>query len=83
MHSLRMSIILADPLLILVRAASVFWLWLRKPNWNHYEVSPDGSWLEKRLLRQKRLAQIWWTLALGVVIVALHPQWKALVLGLV
>jgi hypothetical protein len=66
----------------IIRTAFVFWLWLRKPNWNHYKVSPDGGrWLERRLLLQKRRAQIWWTLALGVVVVALHSQWRELVLG--
>jgi len=67
----------------IIRAASVFWLWLRKPNWSHYKVSPDGRWLERQLelLRRKRRAQIWCTLTLGVVVMALHSQWRELVLG--
>lgn len=65
----------------IIRPASVFWLWLRKPNWNHYNaISPDG-WLERQLLRQRRRQQVWWALALGVVIVTLRPHWRESVLG--
>ncbi|KIM49855.1 hypothetical protein M413DRAFT_117056 [Hebeloma cylindrosporum] len=84
MHSLRMLTLLLRVgrySSCIFRAASVFWLWLRKPNWNHYKVSPNGGWLERRLLQQKRNAQIWWTFALGVVIMALYPQWRELVLS--
>jgi len=33
------------------RCATLFWLWLRKPNWNHYTVVGDQNWLAAKRLR--------------------------------